>query len=353
MVEVISQADLLRRFRTSPSPAQKQQAIRKGTALGVSSFEAPLSNRPQILGATTDTTQRKFDPSAQFDPSGKTFQSAFQEGLVDEFGNPISKGPSQADVSGVFNPIFEALDVAGGALRSGFDIDKAATEARFGLQSGRLEDERTRLRGETTERQEDFNETLKSALTQANRAFQQLQQRGRAQFGARSNVGRGISELSRQEFFRQQGTTRREGVRGSAAFSKEFDSIGKFIADKKSELDLWKNQTLGELKKNLNNQLAQLQSQRGQTESDKAQARLGLIQDSINRARAIQDQDKQFRQSLALAGLNQLETSSGRKFTPNEINAVTTQFLGGKTAITVNPSSFGSVLAASTSVDTP
>ena len=248
-------------------------------------------------------------------------------------GSGGSGGPSQAELDAAFNPLFSALGNAESAVRSGYESDVSGVGKRYDTYNKQYEDERSRLMGEATDKQTDFQQTLKSALQEAVKAYNALQQQRTARFGGGSSAGEAVGELARQEYFKQQGNVSQEGVRGEREFAKEFANIGQFISQKKSELDMWKEDALGTLKKNLDSQLANIQMQRGETESAKAQARMSIIQDSINRARAIQDQDTQFRQQLAIAGVNQLQESAGRSFTPAEIQAYIEQFMGGNTAI--------------------
>jgi hypothetical protein len=244
-----------------------------------------------------------------------------------------SSGPSQSDIDSAFAPLYDTYKQAEDTLRGGYSEDIGNVDKRYGNYNKQYEEERGRLTGEVTDKQTDFQTTLRSALQDAVRSYNALKQQKMSRFGGGSSAGEAVGELASQEYFKQQGNVQQEGLRGEREFAKEFANIGQFIAQKKSELDMWKEESLTELKKNLNTQLANIQAQRNQTESDKAQARISIVQDSINRARAIQDQDTQFRQQLAIAGVNQLQTSAGRTFTPQEIQAYVTEFMGGNTAI--------------------
>lgn len=303
----------------------------------------------QVLGASTGGSSGGGSPSGGYQVGGWYGGRQWDGSRLGEVGQQIvggsnnavpqsgdssgPSGPSQAEIDSAFNPLFNALNTAEAGVRSGYDEDVKGVGSRYDTYSKQYEDERSRLMGEATDKQTDFNETLKSALSDAIKAYNALNQQRISRFGGGSSAGEAVGELARQEYFKQQGNVQKEGIRGEREFAKEFANIGQFIAQKKSELDMWKEEALGTLKKNLNSALANIQMQRGETESAKAQARLSIIQDSINRARAIQDQDKSFRQQLAIAGVNQLQQSSGKTFTPEEIQAYITQFMGGNTNI--------------------
>lgn len=58
----------------------------------------PQPTQTQQPTPTSTRSTTKFDPAAVWDPStGKTFQSAFQEGLIDQYGNPINRDRSAED----------------------------------------------------------------------------------------------------------------------------------------------------------------------------------------------------------------------------------------------------------------
>lgn len=278
------------------------------------------------------------DPNAN--PGDGWFWDA-ADGWKRSGGGSGTAGPSQADIDAAFSPLFGAFNQAESTVRGNYDTDVQGVGRRYQNYNERYDTEGKNLTTDAKDRQSDFNQTLKSALEDAVRAFNALDQQRIARFGGGSSAGQAVGELARQEFFRQQGNVQQEGVRGEREFNKEFANINQFIAQKKADLDLWKEDALSELKKNLNTQLANIQSQRGEAESAKAQARLGVIQDSINRARAIEDQDRNFRQQLAIAGVNQLQESSGRTFTPEEIQAVVQQFMGGNANIGASQATSG------------
>lgn len=256
---------------------------------------------------------------------------------INEFGQkvPVGQAGSQSvNLDEAFAPLFGALSNAENTLRSGYGSDVETTEKKAANYAKQYEQEGETLTGDVTDKQTDFNATLKSALQEAVKAYNALKQQAQSRFGGASSAGEAMGELAQQEYFKQQGNVNQEGVRGEREFAKEFNSIKMFVAQKKSDLDMWKEETLGTLKKNLDSSLANIQMQRGETEANKANARISIIQDSINRARAVEDQDKSFRQQLAIAAVNQLQESSGKTFTPQEINAYVTDFMGGNTSVT-------------------
>lgn len=300
----------------------------------------------QVLGASTTSSNTSSGGGSNLQDRGSNPGSGWfwdaADGWKRSDGGSQTAGPSSDEVNAAFSPLFGALDQAESGVKSGYDEDVKGVNSRYDTYGKQYEDERARLIGEAEDKQNDFNETLKSALSDAVRAYNALAQQKQARFGGGSSAGQAVGELAQQEYFRQQGNVQKEGVRGEREFAKEFNNIGTFIAQKKSELDMWKEEALGTLKKNLNTALSNIQMQRGETESAKAQARLSIIQDSINRARAVQDQDRSFRQQLAVAGVNQLQQSSGKTFTPDQIQAYITQFMGGNTEISSTQSNSGS-----------
>lgn len=326
---------------STPAPAStgtgsnmSQEVMSTGTPGGPSYADnpPPTNNNNASSGGSGGGGQNLKDPYTR--PAGEGWFWDASDGWKQAGGGSGgSNGPSQAEIDAVFDPLFSSLNNAESTVRSGYNTDVQGVDSRYGNYRTQFDNEATQLKADATDKQGDFQATLKSALSDAMRAYKALQQQRVSRFGGGSSAGDAVGELSNQEYLRQQGEVGKEGVRGEREFSKEFNNIGMFVAQKKAELDTWKEETLETLTKNLNAQLADIQMQRGQTESAKANARISIIQDSINRARAVQDQDTSFRQNLAIAAVNQLQQTSGKTFSPSEIQAYVTKFMGGNTSI--------------------
>ncbi len=240
-----------------------------------------------------------------------------------------SSGPSDADLNSIYSGSLSAADTAQTSAEGGATTDIGDVNAEYGTQVARRNQEGADLLSGQETDQNKFNQVLRSALDDAIRAFNALQQQGNARFGGASSAGAATGELAQQEFFRQQGIIQQKGIEGTADFVKQRTNIKQFISNKIEDLDNWKNTTVHSIKQNLSDKLAEIQARRGDIEANKVRDRLAILQDARSKIDTIQASDKSFRQNLALAGVNQLQQMSGSTFTPQQIMAYAQDFVAG------------------------
>jgi len=124
------------------------------------------------------------------------------------------------------------------------------------------------------------------------------------------------------------------------------------------DLRLQKEDAIKQLNRNTQEKLLAIQSNRAQTESAKANAKLQIIQQAMADARAIEAADKTFKQNLVLTVISQMNQVAGQTFTPQQIisqipamqNIITgeTTTTGG---LTQAPLQGGNILANNTNQD--
>lgn len=262
------------------------------------------------------------DPNANVDPSKYWWDAA--HGWKDRGDGSSSQDLSQ-QISDIYAPALESANEQERLARSGRETDEqnllqrvAKSLADYGTQGEQL------LSG-TEGEQTRFDSVIESALNQAVRAYNALSQRARG-YGGGNSASRALGELAQREFARSQGQINVRSAEGTKAFGEERTKISQYIDSKKKDLDLFKQEALSSLKTNLDQQIASINARRGEIESNKTRDKVAALQDAINRTRAIQDQDKSFRQNLAQAGLSQLQSISGRAFSPSEIKAYMSEF---------------------------
>jgi len=304
-------------------------------------------------GQTNTQAPPNIDPnrvvnSADYgDPSGgqKTWATILAEtGGTGRYGGGGDSGgggiPWEQQINEMYDPAMRLANEAEGTARSEYDMDIANLIARANSERGKYLGEGENLLSDTQSEQDKFNATLQGALSQALRSYNALQQQKSARFGGGSSAGQAVGELAQQEYFRQQGAVGQKGVEGTQEFAKERGRIKQFISQKVGDLDMWKQEALTEAKKNLNATLQAIASRKGDIEANKTRDKLAALQNAMAQTQAIQQQDKAFRQNLALAAVNQMQTISGRAFTPAEIKAYIQEFtseLPGSTTGTTSP----------------
>jgi len=242
-------------------------------------------------------------------------------------------GYNGGDIDALYEPALRATYDAENNINTGTQEDIAGLERNYQNEYGKTQTEKGNLLTDTSTAQSAFEKTLRSALSEALRAYNALQQQTRARFGMGNSAGQAVGELAQQEFFRQQGAVGEKGVEGSAQFETEKSRIGQFVAQKVKDLDNYKLDAMDQIKKNLRTQLAEVAARRTDIESNKTRDKMAILQDNMNRARQIESEAKSFRQSLALAAVQQLQTISGGKFNPQEIVAYVDDIINNRPTI--------------------
>lgn len=226
-----------------------------------------------------------------------------------------------------YNTGMAAANQAGTDAQLGFETDTKNLNTRVNNSLQDIGIEEKNLLGSTDTEQGKFDQVLRSALSDAIRAFNALQQQAKARFGAGSSAGQAVGELAQQEYFRQQGAVQQKGVEGTAQFAEEKAKIGQFVTQKKRDLDQFKQEALDTLTKNLRDTMGAINARKGDLEINKQQARLSALMEARSKAEAIATADKEFRQNLAVAAVNQFQQVSGKTFSPAEIKAYIADFM--------------------------
>lgn len=233
-------------------------------------------------------------------------------------GASTGGGDMASQISEAYQPALNALGEYQNAVQSGYEGDVSNVGQQYANTQQATTAQGQQLETSTNQEQDAFNKMLSSAYDDAVRAYNALKQQGINRFGGASSAGQAVGELAQQEFARQQGKTAQQGLQGTQQFATERTKIKNYISQKMNDLDTWKNTALNDLKKNLNDSLANIAMRRGDIEANKTKDKLAALQSAVQQSQQIASTDRQFRQQLALAAVNQLQTVSGRVFTPQE-----------------------------------
>lgn len=192
--------------------------------------------------------------------------------------NEINKiyGPAISDLDTLRNNANEQYQDALGSTNKAYGLAKEHSQETYDASTGLLKDNRGEL-------ESDKN----SALNQAIRSYQALEQQRIARFGGSSSSGEALGELSRQEFFRGQSSIEKEFISSARDLQRQEETLNLQHKQYTDQLELQQQEALQGLKSELNSKLAQIQSNKTQLESAKASARLSVIQDAINQQNQI------------------------------------------------------------------
>lgn len=302
-------------------------------------YGAPSSQQKQPISSTN--TQSTTKQAGTKDTSGKSWKNGewngskqYWDGSWYEGGykapsgdNNGGGGGGEPDYNEMYNPLLSYLSETEGLIGKQKESDIQDVNEQEASALRQYGDEQTKLLDTNASSQEAFNKTLRSALEDAIRGYNQLGQQNIARFGGGSSAGQAVGELANQEFLRQQGQIGQRGVEGTAQFETQKADIGKFITEKKTQLTEWKNKALRDIQNNYLAKLNDIQGKRYEVESNKSRDKINNLLDMRARVDSLKQADTAFRQNLAVAAINQLQAVSGKTFTPKEIKAYVTEFM--------------------------
>lgn len=304
------------------------------TTVNTASLPAGQDNR--IKPQQQQQTQQNPAPTSNQNQSGFDRTKFQGNNIAGMFWDPaegykqINGGGGEADMSQMISELYDpALRLANEQeqnVRTGYNQDLTNLNNRFGESQAQYNQQGEQLLGDADLEQSRFNQTLESALQQAVRAYNALSQRGSVQYGGASSTGRALGELASREFYRQQGAVQTKQAQGNQDFGIERGKIKQYTDSKLKDLDLYKQEAITSLERNLSAQLETIAARKYDIEANRTRDKMAALQNTINQTKAVAEQDKQFRQNLAIASLNQLQEISGRAFTPAEIKAYVNEF---------------------------
>lgn len=193
------------------------------------------------------------------------------------------------EINNMFSSSMNYLGQLEGNARSDYDQSVAQTGKAYDLALQNSQQSYALNQQALGQNQTDLDNSKRSALAEAIRAYNALAQQRISRFGGGSSAGEAVGELANQEYFRQQGQTEQAFMREANKLKMQMSEIAMKQKQYEDYLELDKQNQLTELKKELNNTLSKIQMERNATEQAKSQMRINVIQDSMNRARQIND----------------------------------------------------------------
>lgn len=229
--------------------------------------------------------------------------------------------PGESDINDLYAPQLAYLSQLEGELGVGRQQQLGEIDTQYGAETAKLTPEQESLYAGVQSQEQRFNNDIRSAYDEAYRAQAALQQQARARFGRNTSTFGAVSDLANQEFARQAGKVGQEDIQGKLGFEQERGKIKTYIQGKVDELDKWKREAIGKINDNFTQMISQINANRVATEQQKTRDKMGLLQQTIAQSQQIQQSDREFKRQLALFAVEQIQSVSGRQFTPAEIKA--------------------------------
>lgn len=258
----------------------------------------PQKPAGQVLGATTEQ-----GPGGAYPPSRPAAGPAPVSNPI-----PTPSAPDNSQIDAAYNPLLSYLDSAQsqlGADRGSYinDINAQADTSRQGLLNGYNSTQQT-LQNQQTQ----AGKQKQDVISAAQRMYQELTQGNLQRFGGSSSAGQAASELQGRELQRNTGAAQQQyGELVQQLSQKKLEVDNNYQLGLK-QIDDQKNSAINEINRSFQDKLAQINSQRAQTESAKAQQRLGALQQYRDQVYQVQVQNAQMR-----AQLDQFKSSAGNQ----------------------------------------
>jgi hypothetical protein len=178
----------------------------------------------------------------------------------------------------------DLADVAGAEATGKQLIQSQQAEGQQILDTGKKE---------SYDRKEDV-------ISAARRLYNEAQQGTRQKFGGMTSAGGAVKELLSREFFSNVGDAKKSYSAAMDEIRNQAMTLARTIADKTQELfenvKTWKNEAV----RNFQSNMANIAQQKYALESDRNQAKLGLLEKFRNESMQIAAAEKQFQQQLQL-----------------------------------------------------
>lgn len=258
---------------------------------------------PAILGASREQAWRdsggQGDVPVGWNGSGGQAapQSYFDASTGQTFG---SRDDFMREIDNAYNPSFDYLNQAESAVRADHPSALAEAESIFNLNGATLGNQLTTGKQNLDTQKGKATTTYENALADARRVHQEQQIGAQQRFGGSSSAGQAVSEIQAREQARQFGQTNRQytdvvnEVEGKKVqLDKEYE-LGKM------QLEQQKQTSIANATRDFQNKLLQISQNRAQIGQAKAEARLGALQQLRSEVFAIEQQNKQFAQTLDL-----------------------------------------------------
>jgi hypothetical protein len=143
-------------------------------------------------------------------------------------------------------------------------------------------------------------DTKENVISAARRLYNEATQGTKQKFGGMSSAGGAVQELLSREFFSNIGDAKKSYSAAMDDIRSQAMTLARTVADKAAELNnnvqTWKNDAI----RNFQTNMANIAQQRFALESERNQAKLGLLEKFRNESMQIAAADKAFQQQIQL-----------------------------------------------------
>lgn len=259
----------------------------------------PLSK----LAAFNDPSKPFFSQFAQAVGSTGAKQVQQQQGgAPTQQAAPQPTGPNNQDILNqideIYNSSFDYLNQAENALRSDLPNVLKSAQSNYDTNASVLNGQKQNADNQFGFQSNQAGTQNQNALSDSRNLYNELQTGYQQRFGGSSSAGEAAYQLAGREQQRQQGQLAQQ-------YNTTLQQIGMQKADVQSKYDSsllqlqqQKQNAIDQANRDFQQKLLDINNNRAQVSSAKAQARLGALQDLRNQVYSINQQNAQFTNTL-------------------------------------------------------
>lgn len=258
---------------------------------------------PAILGASREQAWRdsggQGDVPVGWNGSGGQAapQSYFDASTGQTFG---SRDDFMREIDNAYGPSFDYLNQAESAVKADFPNALAEAESIFNTNRSTLDNQKQSAFSGLDTQKNKATGSYENALADARRLYQEQQIGAQQRFGGSSSAGQAVSEIQAREQARQFGNTNRQYTDVVNQVETQRGQLENEFKTGLLQLEQQKQSAIANATRDFQNKLLQISQNRAQIGQAKAEARLGALQQLRSEVFAIEQQNKQFAQTLEM-----------------------------------------------------
>lgn len=215
-------------------------------------------------------------------------RAAYQDFLANpnKFANQ-GGGGGGVNLDEVYNPLFSSLSGQEAESKNQLDEALSGLAGQKEVAGNRLKTQESDTEADFLTEEDKFGNQKRSALAEAVRYYNALMQQRNARFGSQSSAGMAVTDIANQEVLRNQGNIEQQFGEQMTALFNNRSFFKRKMADAWLDLEKSFEQKQKEANSEYRNRLMQINTQKNQLESQKAQARAVEQQQALANIQAI------------------------------------------------------------------
>jgi hypothetical protein len=232
----------------------------------------------------------------------KTYRSALQEGLIDEFGNikgeGAPSGPTEADLNQYYQPAYDYLNQYEQNLKGQLPSVLQEAQNQYNTYQSILGANKQQTLGALDVQKSQAQQRQDEANAASRRLFNELQVANQQRFGGSTSAGEAAATLQGRELQRTLGGNQREMGNFLQNYNVQKNQADTSYNTGLLQLQQQKDSAINAANADFQNKMLEIQKNRSGLAQEKAAKSIENLQNYRNQIFQIQMQNAQFQQAL-------------------------------------------------------